>query len=452
MKKTWRGVALLLGVGLVLASLPGIERSAIGAPPGEQPAATQESPANAPQESAPQESAAKAPTDPLLEQVEQAIDVTSRRYLDGNVHTPWQIIHAFLGMRDRFILKVDGKKVNGLEWISNGPVYKGQPWFEKTQYGGRAQPFNGVPYAFEGHPNQFMGYMSMCNLPLDHKFKTTGDESITVADILRNAQMEVRAYDDNTWTLWLLAHYLGPDARWVNRYGEEWSVERLVQHEIASVVTRAPCGGTHGLFALSYARNGYIQSGRPLAGVWLEAEQKIRRYTEEARLYQNPDGFFSSNHFRGPGYSHDFSTRISAAGHILEFLMVALPQKRLEEEWVRRGVAAVAKDLVDHRKESAECGGLYHSLDALVIYRDRVKPPAEPAKKPAMVDSEKKEQDGAAQPGEKPAEEPQNSAASTKGAEEQSAAKPVIEPARKTTVPPSGATAVPLTLPAPSSN
>ncbi len=314
-----------------------------------------------------------APVDPLLAIVENAIDVTSRRYLDANVHTPWQIIHAYLGMRDKFKLRLNGEKVDGLTWISSGPVFKGQQWFEKTPYGGRAQPFNGTPYDFEGHPNQFIGYMTLCNLPLDHKFKTKGEETITVADMIRNAQMEVRTGDDNTWTLWALAHYLGPDARWTNRYGEEWSVERLVQLEIASQVTRAPCGGTHGLFALAYARNGYIETNRPLRGVWLEADQKVRRYIEEARAYQNPDGFFSSNHFRGPGYSHEFSARISAAGHILEFLMSALPQNRLNEEWVRRGIEAVAKDLLEHRKDAAECGGLYHSLDSLVIYRDRVR-------------------------------------------------------------------------------
>src|SRR3990172_10879271 len=262
-----------------------------------------------------QPSAPSAAADPLLTQVDQAIDVTARIYLDVNVHKPWQIVHSYLGMRDKFMLKLNGQKVNGLEWISSGPVYRGQQWFEKTQYGGRAQPFNGVPYDFEGHPNQFLGYMTLCNLPLNHKFKTKGDETITVADMVKNAQMEVRNGDDNTWTPWVIAHYLGPDARWVNKNGESWSTEYLVQLETAAVVTEAPCGGTHGLFALSYARNGYIETNRPLRGVWIEADQKVKRYVEEARAYQNPGGFFSSNHFRGPGYSHEFSARISAAGH-----------------------------------------------------------------------------------------------------------------------------------------
>src|SRR3990172_3568096 len=61
-----------------------------------------------------QSAAPIAPVDPLLTQVDQAIDVTSRRYLDANVHTPWQIIHAYLGLRDRFLLKLNGEKVDGL--------------------------------------------------------------------------------------------------------------------------------------------------------------------------------------------------------------------------------------------------------------------------------------------------------------------------------------------------
>lgn len=325
------------------------------------------------------------------------------------------MVHGLLALRQNYEIKVDGKKVNGLEWISNGPAYRGQQWFEKTQFGGRAQPYNGTPYVFEGHPNQFIGYMSLCNLPLDHKFKTRGEETITVADIINNAKMEVREGEDNTWTLWALAHYLGPDARWVNRYNQEWSVEKLVQLEVYSQVNRAPCGGCHGLFALAYARNGKIQSGAPLTGVWIEADQKVKRYVAEAQAWQNSNGFFSSNSFKGPGYTDDFSKRISTSGHILEFLMGALTQKQVEEEWIRRAVSAISKDLLDHRKDPAECGGLYHAVDSLVIYRDRMKPPAvaKTEKKADAPSTAKKEE---APKVEKPA---------TSGPEQRSTAKPV---------------------------
>ena len=193
--------------------------------------------------------------------------------------------------------------------------------------------------------------------------------------------MEVNDREEVTWVLWFLAHYLESDAQWTNKAGEPWSLERLVQVETGKTVTASACGGCHGLFALAYARNGYRATGRPLYGAWLEADQKVRRYVEEARANQNPDGTFSSNYFRGPGQSQEFEKRIGTTGHTLEFLGAAVPQSRLSEEWMRRAVAAVATDLLDNRLSPSECGSLYHAVDSLAIYRSRVWPEMDPARK-----------------------------------------------------------------------
>jgi hypothetical protein len=324
-------------------------------------------------------SAASTISDPLAAQVDQAIEVTSHRFLETQVHTPWQIVHGLLAYRHNYVIKQNGVKVNALDWIASGPVYKEQPWFEKMPYGAHAHPYNNVPYAFQGHPNQFMAYMTLCDLPRDFKFKTSSGEMATITDFINGAQMEVNDREEVTWTLWFLSHYIEPDAHWINKDGQPWSMERLVQIENGKVVTSAACGGTHGLFALAYARNAYRESGRPLTGAWFEADQKVQRYVEEARANQNSDGTFSSNYFQGPGYSTDFVKRIGTTGHILEFICVAVPQSRLQEEWVRRAVTALAHDLAENRATAAECGALYHAVDGLSIYRTRVWPELDPA-------------------------------------------------------------------------
>ena len=45
--------------------------------------------------------------------------------LDAEVHTPWQIMHALLGMRQQFRINDRGRFVSGLEWISSGPQFEG---------------------------------------------------------------------------------------------------------------------------------------------------------------------------------------------------------------------------------------------------------------------------------------------------------------------------------------
>ncbi|MBM82361.1 MAG: hypothetical protein CMJ78_17485 [Planctomycetaceae bacterium] len=310
--------------------------------------------------------------DPLLTLVDKAIDTTSKRYLTAGRHTPWQIMHGILALRDRFEVRMDGKKTSALKWIQDVPNFRGKPLVLKTNTGGQFHPYT-QPYDFQGHPCQFLAILTMSQLPMDFEFRTENGK-LTLADVVETAKANINDQEEITWALWALSHFVGPDADWTNKNGEAWSVERLVKLQIEDEPTEAACGGTHGLFALAYARNGYIHTERPLRGVWLEADMKIRRYVEMAKSLQNSDGSFSSNHFGGPGYTQDFSDRLAAAGHTMEFLMMALPQPKLNEDWVRRGVEQVANDLIENRNVPVKCGPLYHGLHGLVIYKERMQP------------------------------------------------------------------------------
>ena len=167
-----RWTFVLAGAGLLGLAVPAR---------GEDPAKKASPPPLAAPAEAPSTTAV---ADPLAAQVDEAIRVTARRFLDADVHTPWQIFHGLLAYRREYVLKQNGSKVNALEWIASGPAFRGQPWFEKTPYGAHAHPYNGTPYAFQGHPCQLMACMTMCDLPLDFKFKAGGDETITMADLI----------------------------------------------------------------------------------------------------------------------------------------------------------------------------------------------------------------------------------------------------------------------------
>lgn len=314
----------------------------------------------------------KPSNDPLIELCKETVEVTSRRMLSTEQHTPWQMIHALLGLRNDFSILHNGSPVSGLDWIAQGQTYENEYWFERTRHGGRAHPYS-RPYAFEGHANQTIALISMCGVELDRQFGTS-DGSVTMRDMIRHAQMTVAQKDEPTWTLWVLSRYLPPNARWVNQDGENWSIERLVQEQVAKPMKGAPCGGTHGLFALAHARNVYLQQGKPLRGVWLQAEYKIRKYINTARFQQNSDGSLSSNYFRGREYNPDFNKRMASIGHMLEFLMIALPQKELNSQWVRRAINSAATELMNNRKAYVKCSPLYHTVNALNIYLDRVNP------------------------------------------------------------------------------
>jgi hypothetical protein len=302
--------------------------------------------------------------------VAEGIKVTSRRFLMADVHTPWQIMHGILALRENFKIKVEGQKVSALEWLAKGQEFRGSSMIERTEHGGRFHRFT-KPYHFEGHPNQFLAILTMSELSADFGLNTSKGEGVSISQMLENAKMTVNDREEITWTLWSLARYLPIDAEWVNAANEAWSIERLVKIQTYAEPNDAACGGTHGLFALSIARNAYVFSGQPLRGIWMEADQKIKRYIAESKALQNPDGTFSTVYFTGPGQSSEFGERIASSGHILEFLMVALSDKQLKDAWVQKAIHAVAKDLVDHRQDAADCGPLYHALHALVLYQQR---------------------------------------------------------------------------------
>ena len=65
----------------------------------------------------------------------KAIEKTQRRYMDANQHRPWQIMHGLVGLRRDLELREGNRKVNAIEWLSNGATFRGQHWFEVTEHG-----------------------------------------------------------------------------------------------------------------------------------------------------------------------------------------------------------------------------------------------------------------------------------------------------------------------------
>ncbi len=313
-----------------------------------------------------------------MTRVAQAIEITKKRNLDFQRHTPWQILHGLLALRENYTIKNGSQYVNALDFLSTQARYKGAAWFEATPHGGRAHPYNGTPYDFEGHVNQSLSIIAMCNVPLTHEFRTGSGKIVTMADMVRHAQMNVQSHEELTWTLWFLTHYLDQDTAWTNFRGERWSMEALVRNQNSSSVLTAPCGGCHNLFALAYARNAYMQKHGQLRGAWLEADQKLQQYISTAQAMQNRDGSFATQFFKARGYSTDFNERIKSSGHMLEWLLVALPKSRLNEPWIRNGVLTLANDMIQNAAQPADCGPLYHSLHALVLYQQRMQPQNEP--------------------------------------------------------------------------
>ncbi len=101
-------------------------------------------------------------------------------------------------------------------------------------------------------------------------------------------------------------------------------------------------------------------------------QKTVDEYVKKSREFQQPDGSFSTLYFQRPGTDDDISEKIGCTGHTLEFLTAALDDEELKQPWVDRAVSFLLKSMEATEDFDLECGKLYHSTHALLLYRERL--------------------------------------------------------------------------------
>jgi hypothetical protein len=246
----------------------------------------------------------------------------------------------------------------------------------------------------QGHPDQWLGYLSQCGLVADDVI-VVGGEKFTLRDLVTQAQWDIYDGMEATWTLMAFDTYLPPDAEWTAKDGSKWTIERIVGMEADQDLNDSACGGTHRMYALAKALNRYLENGGNLAeggnGSWERAQRKIDNAVATIRSFQQPDGSFSTNYFSRAATSPDLADRISTTGHSLEFLTVALDDEELAEPWVTSAAVHLLDCLEKTQNFDLECGALYHAAHALDLYRGRrfgPRPPVAPSEQAPPTASE----------------------------------------------------------------
>jgi hypothetical protein len=302
------------------------------------------------------------------------------RRLDASVHGAWQVVHGILAFGRDFPLEHDGTVSSALDYLMAGGQMTG--WvLRPSQPGVRAIVEGGSTMA-QGHPDQWLGYLSQCGLapcgkggvPLDTKLIVAGRE-FTVADLLAQAQADIAPGQEATWTLMALSTYLPHDAQWTSRDDQTWTIGRVVAMEAAADIFSSACSGAHRLYGLITAvKQRMAATGtrwEELAGPWGEAADVIDDCVDRARRFQQADGSFSTHSFERPGTSTDVFATLSATGHVFEVVVMALDDERLAEPWVTRAADRLVTLLEQTADIDVECGALYHAAHGLAIYRER---------------------------------------------------------------------------------
>ena len=190
----------------------------------------------------------------LQAELDAVLDDLFRRPLDVDVHAAWQIVHGIMAFGPEFEVLVDGEPTPALAYILDGGRLRG--WdFEPTEYGLRAIMQPGTKEG-QGHPDQWLGYLSHCALSPNEEINTAG-RTFTLEDLINQTQIDIVPGQEASWTLMGLSTYLAPDAEWTAANGDQWSLERIVSFEAEQDLRTSACGGTHRMYGLTMAVNAY---------------------------------------------------------------------------------------------------------------------------------------------------------------------------------------------------
>lgn len=330
--------------------------------------------------------------DGLRDMIDRTLEYTQHgREMSLEDHAAWQLLHGVLAFGENFEILSKGQKVNAVDWVFDDKPMKG--WtINPTPQGLRAEIEAGK--FGQGHDDQWMAILSQWNVPATRPIKVKGKE-YTVQDLIERTKYDCYEGKESSWTIIVLSKHLDPmDQTWVGTDKQEWSLERLVAMEAAAQydddtahdeIANSACGGMHRLIGLSIALNNYkaAHPGVELKGGWLAAQERIDWAVGQSRALQLPSGAFSIAFLFRPANSTNLDEHLAATGHTLEFLTFALDKKRLQEPWVQKAVVYMC-DLLDRTKHiDLECGGLYHAVHGLVLYREKVFGPREGEPRPS---------------------------------------------------------------------
>jgi hypothetical protein len=281
--------------------------------------------------------------------------------------SPWAVMHAVVGFGVDTQLDVGGKRVNAIGWMCwNQPCYGIQLF---TLERGEITPHLGPGY--QGHEGQFLHMMALSRVPKDFGMKV-GGRDFTIENLIQREKSTCRAGTELTFKLLALSHYLGTEATWQSNDGQSWSVERLLQEELRQSVIGAACGGTHRLEGIAYAVAKRESRNQPMAGQWARAKKYVEDYQAYTYKLQNSDGSFSTSWFEGRGAANDVARKLNTTGHILEWMLISLPDDQLQDPRLVNAVEFLTSLLWNYRGHKWEIGPKGHAIHSLVLYDERV--------------------------------------------------------------------------------
>lgn len=306
----------------------------------------------------------------LIDRVRRVLDKYYDRPPNTRDNSPWQLLHWSIAYGIDAQVRMGGPRGaqgSAIGWLSENRPSAGVKLMS-LRNDGLDLP---ISAGKQGHPGQFLAMLAQSRVESEFPIRVDSRQ-LTIADLVMHEKSTCRTGTEITFKLIGIAHYGGSVDTWKNSRGEQWSVRRLLEEELRQPISsRSTCGGTHRLFALSYAVHCRRKEGLPIDGPWERAARRTEEYQARAFQLQNNDGSFSTAWFDRKESTLSKTRRLTTSGHVAEWLAFSLPQEQLHDERFEKGLNYLTTIVDSGQATSSDWGALTHALHALAIYEER---------------------------------------------------------------------------------
>ena len=302
-----------------------------------------------------------------LERVQNCLDYYLTHPETTAERSPWAVMHALLAFGSDYEMVGPKGRVNAIGWMCHNGLCKTQRIF--TPRGNSFVP--NVGGGVQGHAGQFLSILAQCQVPPDYPIQI-GDRKFTVQDLVYYEMATCRERSELTFKLIGLSYYVDSNKVWRSNDGKVWSIQKLIQEELAQPIVGAACGGTHRLMGYTFAIKQRVLQGQPLEGQYLRAAKFVNEFIDFTWKLQNPDGSFSTNWYEARGNDPKDERKVQTTGHMLEWLMFTVGDDQLQTERVEKAIDFLLKHIDDNKSHKWPIGPRGHATRALALYHKRL--------------------------------------------------------------------------------
>jgi len=286
---------------------------------------------------------------------------------DADERTHWGMFHQMMIYEKDTVITHRKKKYNAVAWMAGNNQSRSQLLFDEDNGG----IFVNTGVGLQGHQAQMLAVFGLIDVPSSYPIYV-GRKKYTVDDVIRREMLECKSGNELTFTLIGASHYLDTDTRWVSNDGQDWDFERLIQEELSQPIVGAACGGTHRLMGFAHALRRRRAEGKPISGQWERADRYLNDFINYTWQLQNRDGSMSTSWFEKSEDNGKVDRKVQTTGHMVEFLLTALPDDQLQSPEMLRSMNFLVNTLYQERGHEWQVGPKGHALRALTIYYRRV--------------------------------------------------------------------------------